>query len=53
MLIKCHEHLHPLVRLDRNYVDQDIFEQIARASEPIQELVKRGVASFQEISIGC
>jgi hypothetical protein len=27
MLVKCHEHLHPLVRLDRNCVDQDIFEQ--------------------------
>jgi hypothetical protein len=53
MLIKYHEHLHPLVRLDRKYVDQDIFEQIVNASEPIQELVKRGVASFQEISIGC
>ncbi len=26
MLVKCHEHLHPLVRLDMNYVDQDIFE---------------------------
>jgi hypothetical protein len=27
MLVKCHEHLHPLVRLNRNCVDQDIFEQ--------------------------
>ncbi len=26
MLVKCHEHLHLLVRLDRNCVDQDIFE---------------------------
>jgi len=26
MLVKCHEHLHPLVRLDRTCVDQDIFE---------------------------
>jgi hypothetical protein len=25
MLVKCHEHLHPLVRLDTNCVDQDIF----------------------------
>jgi hypothetical protein len=25
MLVKCHEHLHPLIRLDRNYVDQNIF----------------------------
>jgi hypothetical protein len=27
MLVKCHEHLHPLVRLNKNSVDQDIFEQ--------------------------
>jgi hypothetical protein len=26
MLVKCYEHLHPLVRLDRNCVDEDIFE---------------------------
>jgi hypothetical protein len=26
MLVKCHEHLHSLVRLDRNYVDYDIFD---------------------------
>jgi len=25
MLVKCHEHLHPLVRLNRNCLDQDIF----------------------------
>jgi hypothetical protein len=25
MLVKCHKHLHPLVRLNRNCVDQDIF----------------------------
>ncbi len=25
MLVKCHEHLHPLVRLDRKYPNQDIF----------------------------
>jgi hypothetical protein len=24
-LVKCHEHLHPLMRLERNFVDQDIF----------------------------
>jgi len=27
MLVKCHEHLHPLVKLNRNCVNQDIFEQ--------------------------
>ncbi len=26
MLVKCHEHLHPLVRLDTYYVSQGIFE---------------------------
>ncbi len=25
MLVKCHEHLHPLVKLDMNYVNQDFF----------------------------
>jgi hypothetical protein len=25
MLVKCHEHLHPLVRLNKNWVDQNIF----------------------------
>jgi hypothetical protein len=27
VLVKCHEHLHPLVRLDKNCVDQDISKQ--------------------------
>jgi hypothetical protein len=27
MLMKCHDHLHPLVRLNRNCANQDIFEQ--------------------------
>ncbi len=27
MLVKCYEHLHPLVKLDRTCADQDIFEQ--------------------------
>jgi hypothetical protein len=26
LLVKCHEHFHCLVRLDRNCVNQDIFE---------------------------
>jgi hypothetical protein len=25
MLVKCHEHLHPFIRLNKYYVDQDIF----------------------------
>jgi hypothetical protein len=28
MLVKCHEHLHPLIKLDRTCADQDIFEQV-------------------------
>jgi hypothetical protein len=26
MFVKCHEHLHPLVKLDRNWVDQNIIK---------------------------
>ncbi len=45
MLIKCYEHVHPLVKLDRNFADQyifdqdynlDIFEQTTSTSEPIE-----------------
>jgi hypothetical protein len=25
MLVKCHEHLHLLMKLERNFVDQNIF----------------------------
>jgi len=39
MLVKCYKHLHPLVRLDRNCVNQNIFEQIASTSEPTKKLV--------------
>jgi hypothetical protein len=28
MLVKCNEHLHPFIRLDRNCVDQDILSKI-------------------------
>jgi hypothetical protein len=27
MLVKCRDHMHPLVRLNRNCTNQDIFEQ--------------------------
>jgi hypothetical protein len=27
MLVKCHEHLYPLVNSNRNYANQDIFDQ--------------------------
>jgi hypothetical protein len=26
VLIECHQHFHPLVRLDRNFVGKDIFD---------------------------
>ncbi len=26
MLVKCHKHWHPLVRLDNNFVDEDILK---------------------------
>jgi hypothetical protein len=26
MLVKCHKHLHPLVRLDKKFVEQDILK---------------------------
>jgi hypothetical protein len=28
MLVKCHEHLHLLIRLDRNYVNQNVLIRI-------------------------
>jgi len=43
------EHLHPLVKLDKNSINQDIlkqdcssniFEQIASTNKPIKKLVK-------------
>ncbi len=27
MLVKCHEHLHFLVKSKRNYIDQNIFDE--------------------------
>ncbi len=51
MLVKCHEHLHPLVRLDRNCDDQDIFEQTASTSEPLKELVKK-LLIFRRYKLG-
>jgi hypothetical protein len=57
MLVKCHEHLHPLMRSKRNYVNQivfyedcslDIFEQIASTNELTEELVKRELFIFRK-----
>jgi len=50
MLVKCHEHLHPLVRSNFFFVDQDIFyhdynldifELITSINEPVKEHVKK------------
>jgi hypothetical protein len=57
MLVKCHEHLHPLVRSKTNFADYnifnhdyslDIFEQIASTNELIEELVKKEIANTSE-----
>jgi hypothetical protein len=60
MLVKCHEHLHPLVRLDMNCVGQDmleqdcnldIFEQTANTNEPAKELVKSELLVFKRYQL--
>jgi len=60
MLVKCHEHLHPFVRLDRNCVDQDIFEQdcildifeqTTCTSEPTKKLVKKELLVFKRYQL--
>jgi hypothetical protein len=51
MLVKCHEHLYPLLRLDRNSTDQNIFEQIASTNEPIEKLVKRELLVFKRYQL--
>ncbi len=60
MLVKCHEHLHPLVKSKTNSTDQnifyqdynlDIFEQIANTNEPIKELVKREFLIFKRYQL--
>jgi hypothetical protein len=47
MLVKCHGHLHPLVRLDRICADHNIFEQIASTSEQAKKLVKKELSIFR------
>jgi hypothetical protein len=60
MLVKCHEDLHPLVELETNFVNQnifyqdyslDIFEQIASTSELVGELVKRELLIFKRYQL--
>jgi hypothetical protein len=51
MLVKCHEHLHPLVRLNRNCVDQYIFEQTTSTIELAKKLVKRELLVFKRYQL--
>ncbi len=60
MLVKCHEHLHPLVRSEtssanQNIFDQDcsldIFEQTSSTNEPIEELVKKELLIFRRYQL--
>jgi hypothetical protein len=60
MLVKCHEHLHPLVRLDTNSINQNIFEhnynlnifeQTANTNEPAEELVKMELLVFRRYQL--
>jgi len=60
MLVKCHEHLHPLKRLETNSVDQDIFYQTCNldifvqttsTSELVEELVKRELLIFRRYQL--
>ncbi len=47
MLVKCHEHLHPSLRLDRNYSNQEIV--VWRfLSKLVEKLVKRGLLIFRQ-----
>jgi hypothetical protein len=61
VLIKCHQHLHPLVRSDRNFVGKntfdhdcnlDIFEQtISTSYEPPEEFGKRELLIFKRYQL--
>ncbi len=47
-LVKCHGHLYPLVRLNKNSTYQNIFEQIVSTSEIIEKNVKRELLIFKK-----
>jgi hypothetical protein len=51
MLVKCHGHLYPLVRLNKNSTYQNIFEQIVSTSEIIEENVKRELLIFKKYQL--
>jgi hypothetical protein len=47
MLLKCHQHLHPIVEIDiaKQYIDVDInldiFEMTISCNEPMRELINK------------
>jgi hypothetical protein len=55
MLVKCHQHLHPLIKFETNIVNQkvdencnlDIFEMTISISEPPNELVNTKLLIFK------
>jgi hypothetical protein len=60
MLVKCHEHLHLLVRSKRNSINQnifdedynlDIFEQTVSTSEFAKQLVKKVLLIFRRYQL--
>jgi len=51
MLMKFHEHLYPLVRLNKNSTYQNIFEQIVSTSEIIEKNVKRELLIFKKYQL--
>ncbi len=59
-MVKCHEHLHPLVKLEKIFADQnifdedcnlDIFEQTTNTCEPAKKLVKRELLIFKRYQL--
>jgi hypothetical protein len=57
MVVKCHEHLHPLVEFERNLPNHgffknydcnlDIFEKTTKLNELTKELIQRGLLIFK------
>jgi hypothetical protein len=60
MLVKCHEHLHALVKSKANFANEnifyedcnlDIFEQTTSTSELVEELVKKKLLIFKNYQL--
>jgi hypothetical protein len=59
MLLKCYHHLHPVVGLESEFVEQpidadcsfDIFEMIEITSEPSKKIVKRKILIFKRYQV--